>query len=107
MKRHTLVFLLFQEPIGGINVPIEAVERKGDLNMRPKWNAMAFAERYNLRLVGANFFLTEHGKLWREDSAPVKELGRSLSNCRRRRRLIHLEVRVMVFKINIEIEYPL
>jgi len=62
MKMHTLVFLLFQEPIGGINVPIEAVERKGDLNMRPKWNAMAFAERYNLRLLGANFFLTEHGK---------------------------------------------
>ncbi|KIM37786.1 hypothetical protein M413DRAFT_448296 [Hebeloma cylindrosporum] len=59
---HRYVFLLFQEPIGGINVPIEAVERKGDLNMRPKWNAMAFAERYNLRLVGANFFLTEEGK---------------------------------------------
>jgi hypothetical protein len=38
------------------------VERKGDLNVRPKWKAMAFAERYNLRLVGANFFLTEHGE---------------------------------------------
>jgi hypothetical protein len=29
---------------------------------RAKWNAMAFAEKYNLKLVGANFFLTQEGK---------------------------------------------
>jgi len=56
------VFLLFQEPVEGVTIPSHAVEHKGDMKSRAKWNAMAFAEKYGLKLVGANFFLTQEVK---------------------------------------------
>ncbi|PPQ83168.1 hypothetical protein CVT25_005415 [Psilocybe cyanescens] len=56
---HRYVFLLFREPAGGIAIPDDAVERKAESGNRSKWNAMAFAHQYDLKLVGANFFLTE------------------------------------------------
>ena len=57
-----LVFLLLQEPIEGATIPSGAVEHKSDPKSRAKWNAMAFAEKYNLKLVGANYFLTQEGQ---------------------------------------------
>ncbi|KAF9477447.1 PEBP-like protein [Pholiota conissans] len=56
---HRYVFLLFQEPVGGVNVPSNAVERNGEPSSRKLWNAMAFGDKYNLKLVGANFFETQ------------------------------------------------
>ena len=53
------VFLLFQEPSGGINLHSDAVERKGHVNARAKWNALAFAEDNGLKLVGVNYFMTQ------------------------------------------------
>lgn len=50
------VFLLFQEPIGGISIPANAVERNADPSSRKQWNAMEFARKFDLKLVGANFF---------------------------------------------------
>jgi len=59
---HRYVFLLFQEPSGGINLSADAVERKGDFEARPKWNALTFAENYGLKLVGINYFMTQVSK---------------------------------------------
>ncbi|PPR08279.1 hypothetical protein CVT24_001119 [Panaeolus cyanescens] len=53
------VFLLYQEPSGGLHVPDDAVEHQGEFTSRRKWNATAFAEKYGLKLVGANFFITK------------------------------------------------
>ena len=63
--RHCLplsVFLLFQEPSGGVNLGDDAIERNGDGKARPKWNALAFAEAYGLKLVGINYFMTQVSK---------------------------------------------
>lgn len=59
MSSLALVFLLFQEPPGGLIIPAEAVEHKGNAKERAKWNAVEFAEKYNLKLVGVNYFLTQ------------------------------------------------
>ncbi|KAF8963275.1 phosphatidylethanolamine-binding protein [Flammula alnicola] len=56
---HRYIFLLFQEPAGGITIPNNAVEHNPEPASRRSWNAIAFAEKYNLKLVGANFFLTK------------------------------------------------
>jgi phosphatidylethanolamine-binding protein (PEBP) family uncharacterized protein len=56
---HRYIFLLFQEPTGGLSLPSDATESSGEEKSRPKWNAMTFAEKNNLKLVGANFFQTE------------------------------------------------
>ncbi|KAF8153813.1 PEBP-like protein [Crassisporium funariophilum] len=56
---HRYTFLLFQEPSGGVSIPDNAVEHDGAREKRRSWKAIAFAEKYNLKLVGANFFLTE------------------------------------------------
>lgn len=57
-----LVFLLFQEPSGGINLRNDSVEHNGDVKARSKWNALAFAEDYGLKLVGVNYFMTQVSK---------------------------------------------
>jgi len=54
---HRYVFLLFSEKDGGYDVPENAVEL--DHNNRKRWDAMAFAKKYGLTLVGANFFIVE------------------------------------------------
>ncbi|KAF8625487.1 hypothetical protein AX15_005352 [Amanita polypyramis BW_CC] len=54
---HRYTFLLFQEPPSGVNIPHGAPEYGSALEERRSWSTMAFAERYNLKLVGANFFL--------------------------------------------------
>jgi len=56
---YSLVFLLFQEPTGGVNVPKDDPEHNASPASRRSWNAMAFADKHNLKLVGANFLLTE------------------------------------------------
>ncbi|KAF5329805.1 hypothetical protein D9619_009404 [Psilocybe cf. subviscida] len=56
---HRYIFLLFQEPAGGLSLPTDATESSGGEKSRPKWNAMTFAERNQLKLVGATFFQTE------------------------------------------------
>jgi len=53
------VFLLFQEPEGGISIPANVIEHDGNEKARAKWNAMEFAENYGLKLIGANYFMTE------------------------------------------------
>ena len=52
------VFLLFEEPTGGYNIPAGALEYGVELEQRRDWDALAFGEKYGLRLVGANFFLS-------------------------------------------------
>ncbi|TFK21588.1 PEBP-like protein [Coprinopsis marcescibilis] len=54
---HRYVFLLFEEP-PSFSLPEDAVESSGSEKTRPKWNAMKFAEKYNLKLVRVNFFFT-------------------------------------------------
>lgn len=56
------VFLVFQEPSGGVNIRDGAVERNGDTKARSKWNALTFAEEYGLKLVGINYFMTQVSK---------------------------------------------
>jgi hypothetical protein len=53
------VFLLFEEPVGGYEIPASAPEHGAELGQRGRWNAVAFGEKYGLRLVGADFFLLE------------------------------------------------
>ncbi|PFH47277.1 hypothetical protein AMATHDRAFT_77273 [Amanita thiersii Skay4041] len=54
---HRYTFLLFEEPAGGITIPQGEPEYGSALEERRSWDAMAFARKYNLKLVGANFFL--------------------------------------------------
>ncbi|EMD32339.1 hypothetical protein CERSUDRAFT_58547 [Gelatoporia subvermispora B] len=56
---HRYIFLLFGEPPSaqGLVVPPEAPEHDVTLEERRNWDALAFAERYGLKLVGANYFL--------------------------------------------------
>ncbi|KAF5329603.1 hypothetical protein D9619_009388 [Psilocybe cf. subviscida] len=56
---HRYIFLLFQEPKGGISIPADAPEHQSEFTSRRSWNAMAFAEKFNLKLVGVNYFLTQ------------------------------------------------
>ncbi len=51
------MFLLFQEPKGGITIPDGAPEYGAALEERRSWDALAFADKYVLTLLGANFFL--------------------------------------------------
>jgi hypothetical protein len=51
------VFLLFEEPIGGYEIPGGAPEYGAELEQRRSWNAVAFGEKYGLKLIGADFFL--------------------------------------------------
>ena len=53
----TLVFLLFEEPYGGVKIPTDAPE--SDEKDRKGWDAIKFADKYDLKLVGANYFMTE------------------------------------------------
>jgi len=57
-------FLLFQEPSGGATIPDDAVEHKAEFTTRRCWNAMEFATKYGLTLVGANYFLTDVPEAW-------------------------------------------
>ncbi|KAJ8487375.1 hypothetical protein ONZ51_g4213 [Trametes cubensis] len=56
---HRYIFLLFQEPASTepFVVPQGAPEYGAALEERRSWNPVAFAERYRLKLVGANYFL--------------------------------------------------
>jgi hypothetical protein len=51
------VFLLFQEPASGISIPQGEPEYGAALEERRSWNALEFAKKYDLKLIGANFFL--------------------------------------------------
>ena len=53
------VFLVFQEPSGGVNIRSDAIERNGDTKARSNWNALTFAEKYGLKLVGISYFMTQ------------------------------------------------
>lgn len=55
---HRYVFLLFEEPVS-FSIPKGAIEHVAALKDRRSWNAQAFAEKYGLKLVGANFFVTQ------------------------------------------------
>jgi hypothetical protein len=48
---------LFEEPIGGYEIPPGAPEYGAGVEQRRGWNAVAFGEKYGLKLVGADFFL--------------------------------------------------
>jgi hypothetical protein len=54
-----LVFLMFQEPNTPLNIPLGSPEYGSTLEERRSWNALEFAERYGLKLVGINFFLLD------------------------------------------------
>ena len=56
---NSLVFLLFEEPRGGVSIPKNSVECDDSADSRKGWKAMEFAKKHNLTLVGVNFFLTE------------------------------------------------
>lgn len=60
------MFLLFEEPIGGYKIHADAPEYGAGLEQRRSWSAVAFGEKYGLKLVGADFFL-----LRALDPAPV------------------------------------
>ena len=51
------MFLLFEEPVGGYEVPASAPEHGAGLEQRINWDAVAFGKKYGLNLVGADFFL--------------------------------------------------
>lgn len=53
------MFLLFQEPASteAFLVPQGEPEYGAALEERRSWNPVAFAEKYGLKLVGANYFL--------------------------------------------------
>jgi hypothetical protein len=54
-----LVFLLFEEPIGGYDIPASAPEHDTELGGRRNWDAVDFGEKYGLKLVGADFFISK------------------------------------------------
>ncbi|KAH7098065.1 PEBP-like protein [Auriculariales sp. MPI-PUGE-AT-0066] len=56
---HRYTFLLFEEPAAGFKVPEGATEWGAQLEERRSWDALKFAQTYNLKLVGANFFLVK------------------------------------------------
>ena len=54
-----VAFLLFQEPSGSepFTVPDDSPEYGAALEERRSWDAVKFAEKYGLKLVGANYML--------------------------------------------------
>jgi len=54
---HRYTFLLFREPIGGADFTINDFGGGHGKEDRRHWNAVDFAKRKGLKLVGANFFL--------------------------------------------------
>ncbi|KAF6742259.1 phosphatidylethanolamine-binding protein [Ephemerocybe angulata] len=56
---HRYTFLLFEEPSPDFSIPSDAIEHNAEFTARRNWNAIKFGEKYGLRLVGVNFFLTE------------------------------------------------
>ncbi|EIN05432.1 PEBP-like protein [Punctularia strigosozonata HHB-11173 SS5] len=54
---HRYTFLLFEEPPSFGGVPEGSPEYGATLEERRSWDAVAFGERYGLKLVGANFML--------------------------------------------------
>jgi phosphatidylethanolamine-binding protein len=52
-------FVLFEEPSGGFTIPEGAPEYGAALEERRSWDAVAFGEKYGLKLVGASFFLVK------------------------------------------------
>ncbi|GJE99996.1 PEBP-like protein [Phanerochaete sordida] len=52
---HRYTFLLFLEPPSGVQIPHDAPEHFNELEQRRSWDVFAFAEKYGLKLVGANF----------------------------------------------------
>ncbi|KJA26526.1 hypothetical protein HYPSUDRAFT_75342 [Hypholoma sublateritium FD-334 SS-4] len=55
----TAVFLLFEEPTGGITISPNAAEHGSDPATRKNWDAMEFAKSHNLKLVGVNYLETK------------------------------------------------
>jgi phosphosulfolactate phosphohydrolase-like enzyme len=53
------VFLLCEEPIGGYEIPVNAPEHDTKLEGRKNWDAVAFGEKYGLKLAGIDFFVSE------------------------------------------------
>ena len=51
------VFLLFEEPTGGYEIPADASEYGAEVEQRRGWSAVAFGENYGLKLVGADLIL--------------------------------------------------
>ena len=51
------MFLLFEEPTGGCDIPAGAPEHGAEVEQRRGWNPIAFGEKYGLKLVGVDFFL--------------------------------------------------
>ncbi|KAI8973075.1 PEBP-like protein [Trametes punicea] len=56
---HRYIFLLFQEPTSAqpFAVPQGEPEYGAALEERRSWNPLSFADKYGLKLVGANYFL--------------------------------------------------
>jgi len=54
---HRYVFLLFEEPVGGYEIPAGAPEYSAKPEQRRGWDAVAFGGKYGLKLVGVDFFL--------------------------------------------------
>lgn len=48
-------FLLFVEPPAGVQISHDAPEHMNEREQRRKWDVWAFADKYGLKLVGANF----------------------------------------------------
>ncbi|THH28600.1 hypothetical protein EUX98_g5579 [Antrodiella citrinella] len=59
---HRYVFLLFQEPSAGIDIPKDAPENGEETDQRRSFDVLGFAERYGLNLVGASFFLARNSE---------------------------------------------
>jgi hypothetical protein len=51
-----LAFLLLEEPTSELTVPPDAPEHSSEPADRRKWDAMVFAKKYGLKLVGATYF---------------------------------------------------
>lgn len=51
------MFLLFEEPIGSYEIPAGAPEHGANSEQRRNWDALAFGEKFGLKLVGADFVL--------------------------------------------------
>jgi phosphatidylethanolamine-binding protein (PEBP) family uncharacterized protein len=55
---HRYTFLLFQEPISdSLVISPDDPEHGETPEQRQHWNAVEFGDKYDLKLVGANFFL--------------------------------------------------
>jgi len=52
------VFLLFEEPIGGYELPTDASEYGTKLQQRRNWDVLTFGEKCGLKIVGADYFVS-------------------------------------------------